>query len=43
MKTPRFHDSELSRRIDEVILAHLETREPTADEVSAGIVEEPQK
>ncbi len=39
MTRPRFHDSELSRRIDEVILAHLETREPTADEVSAEVLE----
>ena len=39
MTKPRFHDSELSRRIDEVILAHLETREPTAEEVSAEVLE----
>lgn len=39
MQTKRFHDSELSRRIDEVILAHLETREPTADEVSQEVLE----
>ena len=36
---PRFHDSELSRRIDEVILAHLENREPTADEVSQEVLD----
>lgn len=35
---PRFHDSELSRRIDEVILASLETREPTADEISQEVL-----
>lgn len=39
MTRPRFHDSELSRRIDEVILSHLETREPTAEEVSAEVLE----
>lgn len=39
MRTPKFHDSELSRRIDEVILAHLASREPTAEEVSAEILE----
>jgi hypothetical protein len=39
VKRPSFHDSELSRRIDEVILAHLETREPTAEEVSAEVLE----
>jgi hypothetical protein len=38
VKRPSFHDSELSRRIDEVILAHLETGEPTADEVSAEVL-----
>jgi len=36
---PKFHDSELSSRIDEVILAHLETREPTADEISREVIE----
>jgi hypothetical protein len=35
---PRFHDSELSRRIDDVIVAHLETGEPTADEVSQAVL-----
>jgi hypothetical protein len=34
----RFHDSELSRRIDDTILAHLETGEPTADEVSQDVL-----
>jgi len=36
---PKFHDSELSCRIDEVILAHLETREPTTDEISREVIE----
>lgn len=35
---PKFHDSELSRRIDDTILAHLETGEPTADEVSQDVL-----
>lgn len=35
---PRFHDSELSRRIDDTILAHLETGEPTTDEVSQDVL-----
>jgi hypothetical protein len=39
VKTLRFHDSELSRRIDDVILTHLETREPTAEEVSREVLE----
>ena len=39
MKRPSFHDSELSRRIDDVILTHLETREPTAEEVSQEVLE----
>jgi hypothetical protein len=34
----RFHDSELSRRIDDTILAHLETGEPTAEEVSQDVL-----
>lgn len=34
----RFHDSELSRRIDDTILAHLEAGEPTADEVSQDVL-----
>jgi hypothetical protein len=39
VKTSRFHDSELSRRIDDVILTHLDTREPTAEEVSREVLE----
>lgn len=35
---PRFHDSELSRRIDDTILTHLETGEPTAEEVSQDVL-----
>jgi len=34
----KFHDSELSRRIDDTILAHLENGEPTADEVSQDVL-----
>ena len=34
----RFHESELSRRIDDTILAHLEAGEPTADEVSKDVL-----
>ena len=34
----RFHDSELSHRIDDTILAHLEAGEPTADEVSHDVL-----
>ena len=34
----RFHDSELSQRIDDTILAHLESGEPTADEVSHDVL-----
>jgi hypothetical protein len=34
----RFHDSELSCRIDDTILAHLEMGEPTADEVSQDVL-----
>jgi hypothetical protein len=34
----RFHESELSRRIDDAILAHLEAGEPTADEVSQDVL-----
>jgi len=35
---PKFHDSELSRRIDDTILTHLETGEPSADEVSQDVL-----
>lgn len=35
----KFRDSELSRRIDEVILEYLEKCEPTADEVSSAVLE----
>ena len=34
----RFHDSELSQRIDDTILAHLEAGEQTADEVSQDVL-----
>lgn len=34
----KFHDSELSQRIDDTILAHLETGEPTTDEVSQDVL-----
>lgn len=36
----RFHDSELSRRINEVILAHLEASEPTTEEISQEVLEQ---
>src|ERR1039458_7761825 len=33
----RFNESELSRKIDDTIVAHLQTGEPTADEVSQDV------
>ena len=35
----RFHDSELSGHIDDTILAHLETGEPSTDEVSQAVLD----
>ena len=34
----RFNESELSRKIDDTIVAHLQTGEPTADEVSQDVL-----
>jgi len=34
----RFSDSELSRKIDDTIVEHLQTGEPTADEVSQDVL-----
>jgi len=34
----RFNDSELSRKIDDTIVEHLQTGEPTADEVSQDVL-----
>ncbi|MCC6394014.1 MAG: hypothetical protein IT167_25680 [Bryobacterales bacterium] len=36
----RFHDSELSRRINEAILTHLETSEPTTEEISQEVLDQ---